>query len=66
MCLRLFVVETSGYKSPSTNQWPLMRTLAILGKTCRKIVSPTDATDGLLVNRRGMDGNLEEIKDGSF
>ena len=64
------MVKTFGYDNPRTKQGPLRRTLARVGKSCQKTVSPTNARDGPLVNRWGIDatvdGHLSKILEVSF
>ena len=62
--------KTTAYDSPRTNQGPMRRTLARVGKSCQKTVSQTDAIDGPLVNQGDFDAtvdcNLYKILEGSF
>ena len=51
MCLSLFVVETSVYESPRTNQGPLRRTLARWSQYCLGSVHPRDAIDDPCVDQ---------------
>ena len=60
------MVKTYGYDSPRTNQGPLKMTLAKVGKNCQETVSPTDATDRPLVDRRGIDAFVYEDLENSL
>lgn len=55
----MFIVETSMYDSPRTIEGLLKRALSKVAKSSQDTVSPTNAINDPLVNKRGVDVSID-------